>query len=239
MAADLPAPSFEELLQSDEVNESDVAASSGGVSSPAADSASTGALPKSKRVFVGNLSYRVSWQTLKDHMRQAGEVAYANVFMNERGQSRGCGVVEYDSVETAARAIQTLHDSVLEDRRIFVREDREDRESRPPRRFGERGGDFGGFGRDRPPRGDFGSGFHRPRPHATPAGRVTITNLPPNTDWRDLKDHFRRFGTVLRADINLSGEGQISFASATDAQAAVERGDNTIFHGQTINVRLA
>mmetsp|Transcript_7541 Transcript_7541/g.19400 ORF Transcript_7541/g.19400 Transcript_7541/m.19400 type:complete len:87 (-) Transcript_7541:853-1113(-) len=27
------------------------------------------------KVFVGNLAYRVSWQDLKDHMREVGEVA--------------------------------------------------------------------------------------------------------------------------------------------------------------------
>ena len=38
-----------------------------------------------KRIYVGNLSWQVSWQDLKDHMRQAGEVIYADV-MTEGGK---------------------------------------------------------------------------------------------------------------------------------------------------------
>ena len=34
---------------------------------------------ESRRVWVGNLDYRVSWQDLKDHMRSAGEVVRAEV----------------------------------------------------------------------------------------------------------------------------------------------------------------
>ena len=40
----------------------------------------------SKRVYVGNLDWKVSWQDLKDHFRSCGEVVYADV-MTEGGQS--------------------------------------------------------------------------------------------------------------------------------------------------------
>ena len=43
-----------------------------------------------KRVFVGNLSWDVSWQDLKDHMRQAGEVLHADVIEDpSTGRSKG------------------------------------------------------------------------------------------------------------------------------------------------------
>lgn len=81
-----------------------------------------------KRVYVGNLSYSSSWQDLKDHMRKAGEVVYADVFMTESGYSKGCGVVEFNTDSEAQIAISSLNDSVLEgtERPIFVREDRID-----------------------------------------------------------------------------------------------------------------
>ena len=46
---------------------------------------------KANRVFVGNLSFKTNWQTLKDHMRQAGEVVRANIFLNKENRSKGCG----------------------------------------------------------------------------------------------------------------------------------------------------
>jgi hypothetical protein len=46
---------------------------------------------KGCRIFVGNLSYSTTWQNLKDHMRKAGNVKFADVFMDQRGKSKGCG----------------------------------------------------------------------------------------------------------------------------------------------------
>ena len=41
---------------------------------------------------------------------------------------QGCGIVEFESAEEAATAINTLNDVDLDGRPIFVREDREDRD---------------------------------------------------------------------------------------------------------------
>jgi len=102
-----------------------------------------------KRVYVGNLSYASSWQDLKDHMRQAGEVVFADVFMTESGYSKGCGVVEFNTEAEAQMAINTLNDTVLEgtERPIFVREDRID--SYDYARGRGRGGYRGGMHRGR------------------------------------------------------------------------------------------
>ena len=42
------------------------------------------------KVFVGNLAFDVSWQDLKDHFRQAGEVIHADI-MAAPGRSRAVG----------------------------------------------------------------------------------------------------------------------------------------------------
>lgn len=110
-----------------------------------------------RRVYVGNLSYASSWQDLKDHMRQAGEVNFADVFQTENGYSKGCGVVEYQTEADAQKAIQTLNDTILEgtERPIFVREDRI--ETYDYGRGRGRGGSFRGM----PPRGRGGYGMGR------------------------------------------------------------------------------
>jgi RNA recognition motif-containing protein len=106
---------------------------------------------KGQRVYVGNLSWSTSWQDLKvrvhlfsvctcagapaaadakaalrsqDHMRTAGTVNFCNV-MGANGRSKGCGLVEFATPEEAQTAIRTLHDSELDGRKIFCREDRE------------------------------------------------------------------------------------------------------------------
>ena len=77
------------------------------------------------KVYVGNLSYETTWQTLKDHFRTVGEVLHADVMMGKDGRSKGCGLVSFASAKDARSAISTLHDSELGGRLIFVREDRE------------------------------------------------------------------------------------------------------------------
>ena len=40
----------------------------------------------SNRVYVGNLSWSTSWQDLKDHMRDVGDVQYAKVLQDRDGR---------------------------------------------------------------------------------------------------------------------------------------------------------
>ena len=76
-----------------------------------------------RRVFVGNLAYKTSWQDLKDHMRQVGEVLYADIFKDFRNRSKGCGIVEFSKESEAQAAIKELNSTQLDGRKIFLRED--------------------------------------------------------------------------------------------------------------------
>jgi hypothetical protein len=42
----------------------------------------------SRRVYVGNLAYETQWTSLKDHMRQAGEVVFADILRDYDGRSK-------------------------------------------------------------------------------------------------------------------------------------------------------
>jgi len=86
------------------------------------------------RVYVGNIDWKISWQDLKDHMKSAGEVAFADIIEEYPGRSKGAGIVEFKIPEGAQNAIATLSDSKLGERWIFVREDRgSSRTGRRPR----------------------------------------------------------------------------------------------------------
>jgi RNA recognition motif-containing protein len=111
---------------------------------------STNENAKDRRVYVGNLSWEVAWQDLKDHMLEAGDVVRAEVIKEPSGRSKGCGIVEFATDEGAKKAIATLTDTELKGRRIFVREDREIQKQ-------EGGG--GGRGRGRG-RGDYRGGYN-------------------------------------------------------------------------------
>lgn len=66
------------------------------------------------RVTVENLSSRVSWQDLKDYMRQAGEVTYADANKLRRNE----GVVEFSTYSDMKYALDKLDGTELNGRRI-------------------------------------------------------------------------------------------------------------------------
>ena len=187
-----------------------------------------------KRCYVGNLSWRTSWQDLKDHFRQVGNVVYAEVMMepgNER-RSKGCGIVEFETPDEAARAILELHDSILEGRKILVREDREDYElkrrgPRPPR----------------PPRHHAPHGASQGAAVAPGTGkRIFVSNLAWETSWQDLKDHFKQAGNVVYADVLRDGDrskgcGIVEFSSPEEATGAISNLNETELHGRRVIVR--
>ena len=59
-------------------------------------------------MYVGNLSWETSWQELKDHFRNAGEVSHADVMMEHDGRSKGCGIVSFASARDAGSLTLTL-----------------------------------------------------------------------------------------------------------------------------------
>ncbi|POM58969.1 RNA binding protein [Phytophthora palmivora] len=187
-----------------------------------AQTASTVKPKRGFRVYVGNLSWNVKWQELKDHMKKAGTVVHADVLEEANGRSKGCGLVEYATQEEAAKAIAELNNTELEGRLIFVREDRE-----------PEGGSISKFAkRAAAPRGN-GEGR-----------QLYVGNLPWETNWQQLKDLFRTVGDVERADIaeypdgRSRGFGIIRYTNAADAWQAIERLNGLEIEGRLIEVRL-
>lgn len=68
------------------------------------------------RVFVQGIPKSVSWQTLKDHFRIAGNVVFASVSIDRvTNESKGQGIVQFETVEEAENAIQVMRHHPLED----------------------------------------------------------------------------------------------------------------------------
>jgi len=80
--------------------------------------------PLGPQVFVKNLDFKIVWQELKDHMRQAGDVRFCKVLNNADGRPKGCALVEYMNEEACEEAIALLNGTMLGARAIdVVRED--------------------------------------------------------------------------------------------------------------------
>lgn len=180
---------------------------------------------RSRRVYVGNLAWEVSWQDLKDHMKSTGlDVKLANVMNTPDGRSKGCGIVEFHNAEDAKQAVETLNDTELRGRQIFVREDREE----------QRGGPGGHHHQ---------GGHHFSSGEQAKSRRVYVGNLSWDVAWQDLKDHMRGAGEVVHAEImrehngRSKGCGIVEFATEGDAQNAIASLTDTELKGRMVFVR--
>jgi RNA recognition motif-containing protein len=90
----------------------------------------------SNKLYVGNLPWSVGDEELKKMFSEYGEVLNANVITDRNsGRSRGFAFVEMGTAEDAQKAIEALHESNMEDRKLIVNVARpkQDRPQRPPR----------------------------------------------------------------------------------------------------------
>ena len=107
----------------------------------------------SKRLYVGNLAFHSTEDSVRDAFVRAGVEVLGVQVMTDRvtGQSRGFGFVDVAGDREAQVAIEQLHGKQLDGRALTVNEARE----RTPGGGGG-GGGGGGFGRG--PRGPGGGG---------------------------------------------------------------------------------
>ncbi|KAL7335401.1 hypothetical protein PS15p_200880 [Mucor circinelloides] len=84
---------------------------------------------------------------------------------------------------------------------------------------------------------------YQPVKTTTQVRQLFIGNLPFRVRWQDIKDLFRKAGTVLRADVALNqdnrskGHGTIMFATVSDAQNAIDMFNGYKWLGRILEVR--
>jgi len=111
-------------------------------------------------IYVGNLSYEVTDEDLRQVFEEFGQVESANIIKDKfSGESRGFGFVEMPSKEEATAAISGLEERELKGKKINVNEAR----PRPANRGGGGGGRGRGHGRDSRGGGGGGGGGDRRR----------------------------------------------------------------------------
>lgn len=77
------------------------------------------------KLFVGNLPYSMTGDSLKAVFEKVGKVVDSNIVMDKMtGRSRGFGFVEMSSDDEAKKAIADLNGTEVDGRKIFVSEAR-------------------------------------------------------------------------------------------------------------------
>ncbi len=108
------------------------------------------------KIYVGNLSYDVTEEELRQEFLAFGEVESLNIITDKySGQPKGFGFVEMPSVSEGQAAITGLNGKTIKDRTLNVNAARPRTDSRGGGggsfggRKGGGGGGFGGGGRQR------------------------------------------------------------------------------------------
>lgn len=114
------------------------------------------------KLYVGNLPFSITEQSLKDLFAGHGSVASARIITDrDTGRSKGFGFIEMSSDDEAQSAIESLNGQEYEGRKLVVNEARPQEPRTGGGGFGGggggRGGDRGGGGG----RGGFGGGGNR------------------------------------------------------------------------------
>jgi RNA recognition motif-containing protein len=107
-----------------------------------------------KKIYVGNLPFSATQESLNDLFSQFGAVTSTKIITDrDTGRSKGFGFVEMSDASAADAAIEKLHGSDMGGRNLTVNE------AKP---MEPRTGGFGGGNRDRGgDRGGFGGGNKR------------------------------------------------------------------------------
>jgi len=87
-----------------------------------------------KRVFVQSLPPYASSHDVKNHFQFAGHVVLATVSKDDpvTGASKRCGVVQYETVEMAQRAIAAMQHHSMDGYNLYVRQDKKDLDNEVP-----------------------------------------------------------------------------------------------------------
>jgi cold-inducible RNA-binding protein len=87
-----------------------------------------------KKLYVGNLSYNTTEDSLREVFAEVGAVASTSIIKDKfSGRSRGFGFVEMENDDDAQRAIEMFNEKDVDGRKLVVNEAKPMTE-RPPQR---------------------------------------------------------------------------------------------------------
>nr|XP_033323775.1 heterogeneous nuclear ribonucleoprotein 87F-like isoform X1 [Megalopta genalis] len=76
-----------------------------------------------RRIYVSNIPCDFRWQDLKDLFRtEVGKVAHVELFTDENDKPRGCGIVEFEDLDSVKIAVEKMHRYDIKGRKLVVKE---------------------------------------------------------------------------------------------------------------------
>mmetsp|Transcript_19021 Transcript_19021/g.19150 ORF Transcript_19021/g.19150 Transcript_19021/m.19150 type:complete len:295 (-) Transcript_19021:881-1765(-) len=158
------------------------------------------------RVFIGNLPMNIREREIDDLFGKYGRIR--DIDLKTPSRPPAYAFITFDDVRDAEDAIRGRDGYDFDGDRLRVEFAKGSRDSARSR-FDDRG-----RGRQMGRRSEY---------------RVLISGLPRSASWQDLKDHMRKAGDVIYADVDHNGDGVVEFSNRDDMESAVRRLDDTEF----------
>jgi len=192
-----------------------------------------------RSVYVSGLSWNTSNDDLLQHMSAGGPCLKATVLRVKNRRSLGCGVVEYDSYETAAHAVKVLNDTELDGRKIHCREDRDLSHGEVD---GEGDDELAPTQSPQVPGKDKDSSAKGGAEKVLDVCKVFCTNLSWDTTTEELSLHLSTSGEVLDAEIlrrngRSLGCGYVEFSNPASVGLAIAQLNGQPLKGRPVVIR--
>lgn len=165
----------------------------------------------STRLYLGNLPRTATKSDIEQHF-----AAHGTGKITEIKLMNGFGFIEYEDAMDARDVVPAFHGSTFMGERMVVQFARGARKREDQPAFHERSA---------------------PRPRRT-LFRMSITGLPVETSWQDLKDFARQSGLdVVYSEVGRErdGRGFVEYETKADLLSAVEKLDQREFKGQNVH----
>jgi polyadenylate-binding protein len=165
-------------------------------------------------IFIKNLDKKIDHKSLFDTFQQFGGILSCKIELDENTDSKGYGYIQFATQDSADKAIDKVNGKMLNGKKVFV----------------------GSF----VPRKERIAEAHNKK-----FTNVFIKNLDDKVDDEHLKNMFTPFGSIKSAVImrddqgKTKGFGFVNFENPEEAEAAVEKLNDTEIDGKTVFVGRA
>ncbi|KAI7727139.1 hypothetical protein M8C21_020164 [Ambrosia artemisiifolia] len=176
--------------------------------------------PEFTNVYVKNLDLDFTENLLKEKFSEYGNVTSAVIMKDSDGGSRGFGFVNFESPDSAKKAIEALNGAVIGSKEWFV-----------------------GKAMKKAEREGLLKLSHQKDKVNT--SNLFIKNLAPSVNEKALEETFGEFGKVvftkvIRHETGISkGVGFVCFSNAEEAKKACDSLNGKLYHGKHMNVNVA
>ncbi|KAL0821073.1 hypothetical protein ABMA28_005705 [Loxostege sticticalis] len=214
--------------------------------------------PEGKRLFVSNIPYEFRWTELKDLFKEkVGDVAYVELFNDENGKPRGCGVVEFTNSEAMKKALFVMHRYELNGRKLVLKEETGNERNRANSTRSMGGGrnnrdDKDGWGMMNKPRDpenfntyglslQFLDSINVQPPLVK---KVFVANLDYKADRAKIKEIYKMAGKVRNIDLAVDKDGNsrgfavIEYDHPVEAVQAISMFDKQMLYDRRMTVRM-